>query len=304
MKNIERVGIVGAGTMGRRIAFGCIIQGLETRIYDVVPEAGPRAAEAIKTLIEERESDGRLKRGTFQSAWPLLSIKPTLRECVSGIDLVIENVPERVEMKRKVFAELAPFLGPETLIGSNTSSIKGSEIADASGRPEKFFNFNWGQPDDLRVEVMGNPLTASETVESALAFVKKLGLIPILVKREIMGYACNRIWRAVKKEILFLLAGGYISPEDIDRGWMLEWETPLAPVMMMDKIGLDVVRDIEMNYYRASGAPSDKPPDFLAAMIAEGKLGVKTGEGFYKYPDPAYKRPGWIRGEDKEEMEK
>ena len=292
MKDIARVGIVGAGTMGRRIAFGCIIRGVETRIYDVIPDALARAAEVVRKLIEDREADGRLKPGTLEAAWLLFSLRPTLEDCVSGVDLVIENVPEKVELKRKVFSDLVPFLGPETLIGSNTSSIRGSEIADASGRPEKFFNFNWGQPDDLRVEVMGNPRTAPETLEAALAFVRKLGQIPILVRREIMGYACNRIWRAIKKEVLFLIAGGYVSPEDIDRGWMLEWETSLAPVMMMDKIGLDVIRDIEMNYFRASADPSDRPPAFLEDMIARGKLGVKSREGFYKYPDPAYQRPG------------
>jgi 3-hydroxybutyryl-CoA dehydrogenase len=298
MKNISSVGIVGAGTMGRRIAFGCIIRGVETRLYDVIPEAAQQAAEAIKELIKEREGNGRLEWGTLAAALPRLSLSPTLKNCVCGVDMVIENVPENVEIKRRVFSAIAPFLGPDTLVGTNTSSIRGSQLADASGRPKRFFNFNWGQPDDLRVEVMGNPQTASETIESVLAFIKKLGLIPILVKREIMGYCCNRIWRAIKKEVLFLLDGGYTTPEDIDRGWMLEWETSLAPCMMMDKIGLDVIRDIEMNYYKASGDPSDRPPKFLEDMIAQGKLGAKSGEGFYKYPNPAFKHPGWLKGED------
>ena len=112
-----------------------------------------------------------------------------------------------------------------------------------------------------------------------------------------MGYCCNRIWRAVKKEVLFLLDGGYISAEDIDRGWMLEWETTLGPCMIMDMIGLDVVRDIEMNYFRASGDPSDRPPKLLLEKIEQGKLGVKSGEGFYQYPHPAYKESGWLKGD-------
>ena len=171
-------------------------------------------------------------------------------------------------------------------------------MADATERPEKAFNFNFGPPDDLKVEVMGHPLTDPSIIEVVMNFVKSLGLVPILVRREIMGYAGNRVWRAVKKEVLFLLDGGYATAEDIDRGWMLEWETSIGPCGLMDIVGLDVIRDIEMVYYEASNDPSDRPPQLLLKMIEQGKLGVKSGEGFYKYPHPAYKKPGWLKGED------
>jgi len=298
MKNLMKVGIVGAGTMGRRIAYGCVIRGKETRLYDVLPEAAEKAKQVVQALIEERVANGKLKAGSLERALPLLSISPTLKACVRGVDLAIETVPENVELKRQVFAEIDRHADPDTLIGTNTSSIPGSWLADATKRPEKVFNFNFGPPDDLKVEVMGNPLTAPATIEAAMKFVKGLGLVPILVRREIMGYASNRVWRAIKKEVLFLLDGGHATAEDIDRGWMLEWETPLGPCGLMDIIGLDVVRDIELVYFRASGNPSDQPPKMLLNMIAEGKLGVKSGEGFYKYPNPAYKRPGWLKGEE------
>jgi 3-hydroxybutyryl-CoA dehydrogenase len=291
------VGIVGAGTMGRRIGFQCLINGVKVRLFDIRPEAAGEAVGAVRGLIEEREADGRLKKGTLAAALPLLSVSPTLEDCVSGADLVIENVPEKVELKRSVFAEIGKHVGPGTLLATNTSSIPGSQIADAVLRPERFLNFNWGKPDDVRVEVMGHSRTAPETVEAVMAFLKRLGMVALQVRREIMGYACNRVWRAVKKEVLFLIDGGYMSPEDIDRGWMLEWETEVGPCGVMDYIGLDVVRDIELNYFRASGNPADRPPGFLEDMVSRGKLGQKTGEGFYKYPQPAYKRPGWLKGE-------
>ncbi len=295
-KDVRTVGIVGAGTMGRRIGFQCVIKGVKVRLFDIRPEAVPEAARSIRGLIEEREADGRLKKGTLEAAMPLLSVSPTLEDCISRVDMVIENVPEKVELKRGVFKEIGKTVGPETLLATNTSSIPGSQIADAVPRPERFFNFNWGKPDDVRVEVMGHPGTAPETIETVMAFLKKLGMIALRVKREIMGYGCNRIWRAVKKEVLFLIEGGYMSPEDIDRGWILEWETETGPCGVMDYIGLDVVRDIELNYFKASGNPADKPPRFLEEMVSRGKLGMKTGEGFYKYPQPAYKKPGWLEG--------
>ena len=103
----------------------------------------------------------------------------------------------------------------------------------------------------------------------------------------------------MKKEVLHLVDGGYLGPEDIDRAWMLDWHVPIGPFGLMDRIGLDVVRDIELVYFRANGDPSDKPPKVLDDLIAAGKLGVKTGEGFYKYPEPDYQKPGWLTESEK-----
>jgi 3-hydroxyacyl-CoA dehydrogenase len=143
---------------------------------------------------------------------------------------------------------------------------------------------------------MGHPGTAPDVLEDAMEFVRSLGLLGIRVNGEIMGYGGNRIWRAVKKEVLYLLDRGHVTPEDVDRGWIAEWNTSMGPCGLMDEIGLDVVRDIEMVYYKASGDPSDRPPALLLEMIAQGKLGVKTGEGFYRYPNPSYRQPGWLLG--------
>lgn len=297
MKQITKVGIVGAGTMGRRIAFACVIRGKEAHLFDVLPQASEQAVRAVRRLIEERVALGRLEPGTLERGLRLLAVHSAIQSCVAGVDLVIEAVPEKVELKRKVFAEIARYADAETLLGTNTSSIPGSWLADATRRPEKFFNLNFGTPDDLKVEVMAHPKTAPATLEAALGFVRSLGLVPILVRGELVGYATNRIWRGVKKEVLFLLNGGYTTAEDIDRAWMLDWGTQIGPCGLMDEVGLDVVRDIEMVYYQASGDPSDAPPPLLLRMMEEGKLGVKSGQGFYTYPDPAYKRPGWLKGE-------
>lgn len=111
-----------------------------------------------------------------------------------------------------------------------------------------------------------------------------------------MGYAYNRLWRTMKKEVLFLINEGHIDAHDMDRAFMLDWHEPIGPCGLMDEIGLDVIRDIEMNYFNATGDPSDHPPGFLLDLVDQGKLGVKSGEGFYKYPDPAYKQPGFLEG--------
>ncbi len=296
MSGIETIGVVGAGTMGRRIAFGCVIYGKKTRLFDTKPAALEEAVRYVHSLVEERVRSGRLPEGTVESAMAALEPTDSIEACVTGTDLVIEAVHENVELKRKVFAEIGRFVGPDTLIGSNTSSIPGSSMADASGRPEKTFNLNFGTPDHVKVEVMGHPKTAPSTIDDAVGFLRSMGLVPIVDKKEIQGYAYNRVWRAVKKEVLYLLDGGYLSAEDMDRAWMLDWGTPIGPCGLMDEIGLDVVRDIEMVYYNATGDPSDKPPKMLLDLIEQGKLGRKSGEGFYKYPDPAFEKPGWLKG--------
>jgi len=302
MKKILKVGIVGAGTMGRRIAFGCIICDKEVRLFDISSEASKEAEKEVRHLVEGNFSNFSIPKNNVQSVMSFLSINSNLKDCVVGVDLVIEAVPENIKLKQKVFAEIDKNANPDTLICTNTSSIPGSKLANATRRPEKVFNINFGSLKELKVELMPHPLTAKTTFEAAIEFVKSINLIPIVVRREILGYATNRVWRAIKHEVLFLLDGGYISAEDIDRGWMLEWGTAIGPCGMMDEVGLDVVRDIEMIYYKASKNPSDKPPKLLLEMIAKGKLGVKSGEGFYKYPNPVFKNPDWLRGESKDRL--
>lgn len=295
-KTINTVGIVGSGTMGRRIAFACIMNRRETRLYGRSPEKVQLAINAVRELIEERTHDGRISAEALEPAMKLLTGVTSLDACISGADMVIESVSENIELKREILSAIDPLVGPETLLCSGTSSIPGSQLADTVTHPENFLNLNFGGPDNLKVEIMSQPLTAQNTMDSAAAFVGEMGLVPILVKKEIMGYAHNRLWRAMKKEVLFLINEGHIDAHDMDRAFMLEWNVPIGPCGLMDEIGLDVVRDIEMNYFKATGDPSDRPPRVLTDLVDQGKLGVKSGEGFYEYPDPAYKEPGFLKG--------
>ncbi|MEO8449602.1 MAG: 3-hydroxyacyl-CoA dehydrogenase family protein [Gemmatimonadota bacterium] len=299
--SISTVAILGAGTMGRRIAYSCVLGGLTTRLYDSSPQALEGAVPDVRALIERRQAREHSGIDPTDAVMKRLVICRSIQEAVDGTDLVIETVTENVAAKRAVFAEADRYAPLSALIGSNTSSIPGSKLASATARPDKVFNFNWGTPEHVKVEVMTHPGTAPETLEAAVRFVRSLGLVPIVVAREIMGYASNRVWRAVKKEVLHLLDGGYISAEDVDRAWMLDWETPIGPCGLMDKVGLDVVRDIEMIYHGETGDRSDRPPKLLDDMIAAGKLGVKSGQGFYSYPNPAYREPGWLLKSDRPE---
>jgi 3-hydroxybutyryl-CoA dehydrogenase len=237
-----------------------------------------------------------LRDHSFEDAFRLLQVVSTLEDCVKDIDLAIETVTESVEIKRRVFAEIDRAADQRVLIGTNTSSIPGSRLADATRRPEKVFNFNWGHVGHAKVEIMPHPGTAPATMDAAEDFIRALGLVPIRDRVEILGYGSNRIWRAVKKEVLHVIDAGVLTAQDVDRAWMLDWDVPIGPCGLMDRIGLDVVRDIEMIFYRATGDPSDRPPAFLSKMIETGALGVKSGAGFYDYPNPAYRQDGFLEG--------
>jgi 3-hydroxybutyryl-CoA dehydrogenase len=294
MNAVRNVAVIGSGVMGCRIAYDCIIRGFQTRIFDINSEVTAGALDVIKGYIEERESDGRLPIGTLDASFSNLSGVETLQECVAGAELIIETVNENPQIKMSVYRDIAEVADSASYIGSNTSSIKGSDLLAAVDRPDKFFCFNFGPLDDKKVEVMGHPGTSQETLQLAMNFVKEIGLVPIQVHKEIHGYVSNRIWRAVKKEALSLIENGHATASDIDRGWMLEWETRMGPCGLMDIVGLDTIRDVEMSYYQQTGDESDIPPAFLDEMITAGKLGCKSGEGFYSYPDPDFEHPDWL----------
>jgi 3-hydroxybutyryl-CoA dehydrogenase len=183
------------------------------------------------------------------------------------------------------------------LQGSNASSLLCSPLAEASGRAEKFFNMNFTDPHsgEELVELMWNPKTAESTKKAAIQWARTLKMVPIICRKELMGYAFNRIWRAVKKEALHVASIGAADPEDIDRAWMLVYGTPHGPFGLMDRIGLDSIQRVEMRYYDASGDERDKPARILNDLVKAGHLGEKSGRGFYSWPDPAFEQPGWLR---------
>lgn len=288
------VTIIGAGTMGRRLAFDFARTGAQIRLHDATPGVAAAALEWLRATMTAWEAEGRLPAGTTAASLANVSVCDALVDAARGADVILENVPERLALKRELFAQLSTMLPAHTVIVSNTSSLPGSVMADASGRADRFINANFSHLGHMKVEVMPNPSTTAGTRDTIVGLLRTAGFIPIVLQQEQFGYAGNRVWRAVKKEVLRQLATGAVTAEDLDRSWMLDWEVPIGPCGLMDSIGLDVVRDIERSYADASGDPADLPPAFLEAMIADGKLGVKSGAGFYEYPDPAFRRPGFL----------
>ena len=291
---IRKVGKIGVGVMGSNVAWACVVNGLETYLFDQSGDQLKKAMEKIKGWL----FNGKLSPEAAKAAWNRLHPCASLKEALSGVDLAFESVYEDLEVKKKVHAEIGRLAPPHVLMGTNASSLLCTPLAEASGRPDKFFNMNFTDPHtEQLVELMWNPKTSEATQKAALRWARTLKMVPIVCKTELMGYSFNRVWRAIKKEVLYVTNLGASDPEDIDRAWILSFGTPMGPFGMMDQIGLDTIQKIEMRYYEASGDVRDKPPKILNDLVAAGHLGEKTGRGFYTYPNPAYTQPGWLRKE-------
>jgi 3-hydroxybutyryl-CoA dehydrogenase len=306
-REIAAAAVIGAGTMGRQIAALIASSGRPTRLYDAHP---PALASALAKMREEMAT---LPNAPMYAGHPFrltppddldavldrVEIASDLASAVAGVDIVIEAVREDLGVKREVFAELDR-LTDGTILATNSSSIPSSQIAPALTDPGRLLNMHHFAPIWIRpmVEIMGCGQTRPEVVASAAAFSRSLGLVVALVRGESKGFIINRVWRAVKREALRVVDEGHGDPEDVDRLWMLFFGTRVGPFGVMDMVGLDVVSDIETSYQAVAADPMDRPSPTLARMLTDGKLGEKSGEGFYRHPEPDYLEPGWLTADE------
>ena len=300
MSTIEQVVVIGAGTMGRQIALQIARSSLPVALYDPV-EAALDAARTFHTdLVAAWRSTGALEPDAAPRIFACLRYTTELLTAVSDSDLAIEVVPERIEVKRAVFALLDQHCCPQTIIATNSSSIRVSLLEDATHRPEQVANLHFYLPvwEHPMVEIGGGTRTTPATLDSLTRFARRIGMLPLRIRKESTGFIFNRVWRAIKKETLKVVEAGVATHEDVDRAWMIMYGTPYGPFGQMDEIGLDVVQDIEQHYARESADPADLPPPILTDRVARGELGRKTGRGFYTYPNPAYATADFLHPAD------
>lgn len=296
---IKRICVVGAGTMGHQIALQCATHNYDVDLVETSEEILGIARETIRKVLEERVNRGEISSDSMEKALSKISYSTDLEKVAGDADFVIEAVYEDVEVKRQVFSQLDRICPSHTILATNSSSIRCSLIVDATKRPEKVLNMHFLNPVWVRplVEVMGSRSTSEESIETTVQLGQRIGLTPVTVNGEATGYVFNRLWRAIKKASLHLVDKGYASFEDVDRAFMIGIPAPFGPFMGMDTIGLDVILAIEEQWYRESGDESDKPPKILVEKVKKGELGVKTGKGFYQYPNPSFQRPEWLKRE-------
>ena len=290
---VKSVAVLGAGTMGTQIGWRCAQHGYSVRLVDSCPQALPRAAGSLRQRSES--SPPTVEDGP--ASFARIVFTSTLEDALPEVDLVIESVPENLDLKRRVFGQMDRLCPPATILASNSSSLRMSKIELEVQHRERVCNLHFYQLPTRLVEIMRGSGTSEATTRRVQRFCRSIGTIPIVLRRESTGFLYNRIWRAIKRESLRIVAEGVATPEEVDRAWMLAWNAPRGPFGWMDLIGLDVVRDIENVYFEESKDATDKPPHYLDEMLARGELGQKAGRGFYAYPNPAFENPSWLAGE-------
>jgi len=282
---VNRLTVVGAGSMGAQIAQQAALHGLEAILTDTSEEQLRKAAESNRGHLMRRVEKGKLGEGDAQSALNRVRQVTDLAEAVHGAEFVIEAVFEDLDLKRSIFAELDRVAPAGAVLASNSSTMGISKIADATNRPERCVNMHFFYPVlvmDL-VEVVRGPMTSDETAEKAMAMARAMGRTPVLINKEIDGFIVNRILHAATQEAYRLLDAGVAGFEDIDVAVEKGLNWPMGPFRLGDFSGLDVTYKARLHMFNVTGDERYRPSPRLEAKVKAGKLGRKTGEGWYKY---------------------
>ncbi|WP_040791752.1 3-hydroxyacyl-CoA dehydrogenase family protein [Nocardia paucivorans] len=290
MSRIEKVLVAGAGAMGSQIAMVAALAGCDVTLYDLDPDAPGRALAHLGERMDAQVAKGRRAADEVADAFARLT---PVAEPTAEVDLVVEAVVERLEVKRALFAELDALCPASTILASNSSGFVPSAMASATNRPDRFLNLHFFNPALVMkaVEVVRGPQTSPRTVEAALEFVDRIGKIAIVLDKEIPGFVANRLLNAVRDEAIRLYEGGYADIEAIDTAARTALGYPMGPFELMDLTGIDIGYYTKLARFAETGDPADKPSATVTALVEQGNLGRKTGRGFYVY-DEAGNRVG------------
>jgi 3-hydroxybutyryl-CoA dehydrogenase len=280
---IRQISILGTGTMGRGIAYLAAVAGYETVMFDAETGALDAARAAVESILRKGVEKGKLAEAAAAEALARLQVVPELEPAVNGADLIIEAVPENLELKTDLFAQADLFCGEHTILATNTSSISITQLAGNVERRDRFIGMHFFNPPHLMklIEIVRGERTSDETIAEVRGVAEKMGKTAILV-RDSPGFATSRLGVAIGLEAIRMLEEGVASAEDIDRAMELGYNHPMGPLKLTDLVGLDVRLGIA-EYLAATLGSRFEPPQLLRDMVRGGKLGKKSGEGFYRW---------------------
>jgi 3-hydroxybutyryl-CoA dehydrogenase len=281
---IKQVSVLGSGTMGRGIAYLAAVSGFDTVVFDVDASILDAAKASIGSTLKKGVERGKVKESDAADALARLTYVTDLEPAVNAADLIIEAVPESFELKIDLFAQADLFCGPDTILASNTSSIAITKLASNVERRDRFIGMHFFNPPHVMklIEIVRGERTSDETVEQVRAVAETMGKTPIVV-RDSPGFATSRLGVAIGLEAIRMLEEGVASAEDIDRAMELGYNHPMGPLRLTDLVGLDVRLGIA-EYLAQTLGERFTPPQLLRDLVAQGKLGRKTGQGFYTWP--------------------
>ena len=281
---IRSVAVIGAGTMGAGIAQVCAQAGWKTNLYDAFPDGLERGMKAIDAFWDKGIARGKTSAEQKQLWAANLHPVSDMSEAVSNVDMVIEAVPEIPSLKHQIFADLGKMTRDDCILGTNTSSLSIKAIAQASGRPENVIGMHFFNPVPIMklLELVKHDSCSEQTIAFAKAAGAAMGKTTILVK-DIPGFATSRLGVVLGNEAIRMLADGVASAKDIDTAMVLGYKHPMGPLALSDLVGLDVRRDILLNLKQSFNDDSYTPHPLLEKLVAEGRLGKKSGKGIYDW---------------------
>lgn len=281
--DIKTAAVLGAGTMGHGIAQVLAMAGIKTRLFDVAPDAVDAGLAKIQANLDKGVTRGKVEQEARAQALEALSGASELSAAVEGAEVVIEAAPERMDLKQSIFADLSEFCAPDALLATNTSSLSITEIGQVCSKPERVVGMHFFNPVHIMklVEVVRTGASSDEAVTCAMELARRMGKEPIDVA-DTPGFASSRLGIAIGMEAIRMVESGVASAEDIDKAMTLGYGFPMGPLRLTDLVGLDVRLSIA-EYLASTLGDRFTPPALLRDMVAAGKLGQKSGEGFYTW---------------------
>jgi 3-hydroxybutyryl-CoA dehydrogenase len=281
---IRRIAVIGAGTMGHGIAYVAAAAGYEVRLADADSATLDTGMHRIREAFEKAIERGKATVESRDAALARLTSAGSATEASHGADLIIEAVPERLELKQTIFKEVERAISADTILASNTSSLSITRIADGLAHPQRVIGLHFFNPVPAMklLEIVRGEQTEDAVVESARALAVSLGKTPIVV-RDTPGFATSRLGVVLGLEAIRMLEEGVASAEDIDRAMELGYNHPMGPLRLTDVVGLDVRLAIAEHLHTTLGDDTYEPPALLRRLVTEGKLGRKSGQGFYPW---------------------
>jgi 3-hydroxybutyryl-CoA dehydrogenase len=282
---IRQIAVIGSGTMGRGIAYLAAVAGYDTVIQDVDSAALDAAKASIESTLRKGVEKGKVTEPLAAEAMGRVHLSSELEPAVHAADLIIEAVPENADLKKNLFSQADVFCGEETILASNTSSISITSLAGAVERRDRFVGMHFFNPPHLMrlIEIVRGERTSEQTVAEVRAVAEKMGK-EVIVVRDSPGFVTSRLGLAIGLEAMRMLEEEVASAEDIDRAMELGYNHPMGPLRLSDLVGLDVRLGIA-EYLASTFGPRFEPPAVLRKMVREGKLGKKTGGGFYRWEE-------------------
>ena len=294
--------MVGAGTMGQQIALQCAMHGYQVRVYDIIPHMLETAQHRVGEYVAGLQASNRLDAEEAQSTLERLKYFEQAESAAQDVDLLSESIVEDPKLKGEAFARFNRLCPSRTIFTTNTSTLLPSKFAKATGRPAQFAAFHFHNPvwDANVVDVMPHPGSDPELVPLLVAFARSIGQVPIVIHHETASYVFNAMLGGILTAAVGLAADGKVSVEDVDRAWMGATKMKVGPFGIIDLIGVDLTYHIttRMPFYKKMMPAGKRVLNFLKQYVDQGRLGIKSGKGFYDYPDPAFSRPDFVMGGD------